>query len=119
MLRVAREIWLLSPIAQSKHQHHDSLSALELNKLLISIASENHDSTLLNWMHKCFKALSVIAPHSATWTIGDTEVDVPFSTKALLVDILAGVWTKNNMAAVCQKFDLMPFDPTFLHRGYN
>ncbi len=69
-------------------------------------------------MHKCFAKFGITATNSATWTIGRRTIDVPFSTKALIMDALAEVWASLNQDEVCTRLEIPPFDGSIIRKEY-
>jgi ribonuclease HI len=119
IIRIAREIWLISQIVQSKSHHQDSLSAIEIHNLMNSVFSEQNESMLLNWIHTCFTKFGIsIGKHALSWQFGATTFDMTVTTKAQITDALAKIWNEKTMRTVCTHLDVPAFDSSIIQKEY-
>jgi hypothetical protein len=112
-------MWFLPTLGRTNRAHPDALNGVELHQLMKCLQEPIMSSNMIiNWMQKCFRKFDVKCASATQWTIGGTEVDVLYSTRPMLTEILATQWAKTNKAEVLSKLGFEAIDSELVRKAY-
>jgi hypothetical protein len=118
--RVAREMWFLPTLGRANRAHPDALNGLELHELIKCIQAPDLSSNMLiNWIQKCFRKFNIECMSATRWSIAGTEVDVMYSTRPMLLEVLATQWASSNKQELLDKTGFNAIDTEMIRKTYN